>query len=325
MIEIDHRIGALARSQHGAVSRSQLLAIGASRRMVDDRLQRRLLTALHPGVYALPGAPQSWERSQIAACLWSRGVAGVRAAAYLHRLPGFESPPVEVITTLNKRPMPRCGIVCHHTTRLPRAQTQRIRNIPATSPERTLFDLCGHIPERRAAIALDHALHMGMCTLGSLDHCLYQTARRGRDGCAVLRRMLHARLDLTDFPNSGLETVIFELLRRGNVPMPQLQWPIRDGVGGFVARPDFVWPAERLVVEGHSRLWHEGLVARRSDALRHDRLVACGYRVLYVTWADATRYGDATLKLIRRALEGAAVPSDVENLRWDVVQLAENG
>ncbi len=104
--------------------------------------------------------------------------------------------------------------------------------------------------------------------------------------------------------------------------MPKLQHAVFDEAGNFVARPDFVWPNRKLIVEGHSKLWHEGLVASASDANRHERLVNLDHRILYVTWADATRYGTATLNLIERALNGR---SDVENLRWDVVQLAQNG
>jgi hypothetical protein len=293
--------------------------------MIDHRLQTGAVTGLHPGVYATLGSFPSWQQQQSAACLWARGAAGVRAAAYLHKLPGFEQPPVEVVTTLNKRPMPRCGVLCHHTKWLPRSQIVTAQNIPTTSIERTLMDLCGHVSRRRAAIAIDQCLHGGRCTLGSLDYCLYQTARRGRDGCAVLRRFLHERLGLSEFPNSGLETVIFELLSASDLCLPELQRPIYDEAGDFVARPDFVWPEERFVVEGHSKLWHEGLVARRTDQKKHDRLVSLGYRILYVTWADATRYGEGTLRLIRHGLDGGDVRSDVGNLHWDVGQLAQKG
>ena len=104
--------------------------------------------------------------------------------------------------------------------------------------------------------------------------------------------------------------------------MPELQYPIYDEHGDFVARPDFVWPREKVVVEGHSKLWHEGLVAKQSDEKRHRRLCGVGCRVLYVTWADATTFADAALDQMRQLLEDR---SDVEEPRWDVVQLAENG
>lgn len=318
----DRLIADLATSQYGLVTRGQLLSAGLSVRSVDHRVNQGALVVVHPGTYALPGSHRSWHREQLAACLWSKGVAGVRAAAFLHGLPGFEDPPIEVVTTLNKRPMPRCGVTCHHTTRLPGEQVTSVQGIPITSIERTLLDLCGHVAKRRAAIALDHALHGGKTTLGSLDRCLYLTARRGRDGCAVLRELVHQRLNLEEYPNSPLETVIFGLLASSGLPMPKMQQPIFDDQSDFVARPDFLWPDHKLIVEGHSKLWHEGLMATVSDRKRHERLARLGHRILYVTWADATRFGSATLKLIERALDG---DTDVENLRWDVVRLAENG
>lgn len=231
----DRVIAELAVSQYGVVARHQLVSAGVSERSVDHRVNAGGLVVIHPGTYAIAGSPASWHRDQMAACLWARGVAGVRAAAFLHGLPGFEDHPVEVVTTLNKRPMPRCGVICHYTTRLPKEQVITVQGVPATSIERTLLDLCGHVGRRRAAIALDHALHGGMTTLGLLDRCLYLTARRGRDGCAVLRDLIHERLELEEYPNSPLETAIFELLASSSLPMPKLQHAVFDEAGNFVA------------------------------------------------------------------------------------------
>lgn len=306
MNPFDAQVRRLAAAQYGVFSRSQLMALGATPAMIKHRLSAQRWESVHPTVYALAGTPASWHRDQMAACLWAGGAAGVGAAAHLHDMPGFGPGRIEVVTTLNKRPMPRCGVVVHHTKRLPRDQIVTVTGIPTTSVERTLMDLCGHVSARRASIALDQSLHAGKTTLGCLDHCLFLTARRGRDGCAVLRNFIKERAGLNEYPNSPLETVIFELLATSGLPLPALQMNIYDERGRFVARPDFVWPEQKVIVEGHSKLWHQTLEGERRDKERHEPLVRSGHRILYVTWADAITYGDATLKRVERELEGAS-------------------
>lgn len=308
-IEPDIRLLALVTRQHGVFTRAQAKACGFSNRMIQHRLATGRWELLHPEVYGIGGAPQSWRRDEIAACYWSGGAAGGVAAGHLHKLPGCDQPPLEVVTHLRHKITPRCGIIVHCTKRLPTDQITSIDGIPVTSIERTLFDLCGQWRKHRAAIAVDNALFRSLTTIGDLDYCLYRTARRGRKGCALLRELVKERAELDVFPNSALETVMFEeLFAPGLIPMPELQYEIRDSRGSVVARPDFVYPDERLVIEGHSRLWHEGVEAKKSDLERHDDIVALDYRIVYVTWADATRYAEKTVAKIQRLRRERSVP-----------------
>ena len=200
--------------------------------------------------------------------------------------------------------MPRCGITVHCTKRLPSDQVVVARGIPTTTIERTLLDLCGRFSRRDAAIALDNALTRGLTTLGLLDYCLYRTARRGRNGCARLRELVKARVELDRLPTTPLESVVLEMLLSSGRDAPKLQYPIHGRDGSFIAQPDFVYPKEKLVIEAHSRLWHEGLEFRTKDATRDRKLRREGFDVLYVTWADATRYRERTLAIIDEYLEG---------------------
>ena len=261
--------------------------------------------ALHPNVFVHTASPSSWEQLQFAACLWSGGVSAVRSAGFLYDLPGCECPSIEVVTT-RRRKMPRCGIVIHHTSRLPREHVTKRRGIPVTSIERTLLDLCGYLSRRRGAIAMDDALRRGLTTLGSLDHCLYLTARRGRNGSGRLRELVHERVGLDSRPESPLETVIWELLLSSGLPLPTPQFVIRDSGGDFIARPDFVYPMQKIVIEGHSKKWHWGAQAHSEDARRHNKISRLGYRIVYVTWSDATVSPDSTLRVIADLLFSAS-------------------
>jgi len=300
-LERERRLWDLARTQFGVLTRGQALSLGYTPRMIQHRTECGAWGVLHPAVYAVAGTPISWKRDQMAACLWAEGVSAGLAAGYLYELPGCDHPPVEIVTKRRFRQMPRCGITVHTTTRLPRDHVTITKGIPCTTIERTLLDLCGSLRERQAAIAIDNALFRGLTSIGNCDHCLYLAARRGRPGCAVLRRKIKARWELDEFPNSPLETVAFEFFAGSSLPMPELQCEIHDSDGSFVARPDFLYRDARLVIEAHSRFWHSGVEARKSDLVRHERLTVAGYRAIYLTWADLTRDADSTERLIERA------------------------
>jgi hypothetical protein len=284
--------------------------------MMQHRLESGQWIALHPGVYSFPAAPPSWRREQIAASYWCGGVAAGRAAGHLYELPRCENPPLEVLTTSRKPAMPRCGIVVHETTWLPARQVQEIDGIPTTSIERTLMMLCVQLSKRDSAIAIDNSLARGITTLGDLDFCLYLTARQGRGGSRVLRELIRSRARLDRIPTTPLETVILEALIEGELPPPRVQFEIHDNDGRFVAKPDFVYPEARLVIEGHSRLWHLGATSQARDADRHNDLERLRYRVVYATWPDATRYRRQLVNRVRDLLQnpylrGAVSPGGV--------------
>ena len=306
--QADRLIEEKASLQYGLVTLEQALACGHSRKTVDHRVATRRLIPTYPTVYAVAGAPSSWHGDLLAAVLWSGGNASHRSAAFLHQLPGVKDPPLE-ITTFRREVMPHSGVIVHHTKRLPLDQSDRSQGIATTSIERTLLDLGAVWSERHVAVAMDAALHRGDTTLGMLDRCLYLTARRGRRGCAVLRRVLHRRLELTTFPESPLESLLYELLASSPLPDPVPQVPVRDAAGRLIARPDFLYPEFKLAVEAHSLQWHDSPEARAADARRHARLVACGYRIVYVTYRDIIDLPGATLVRVEKALRaGGWVP-----------------
>lgn len=302
----DLAVAEVSRAEHGAFSRAEAIEAGHSAKTIRSRLETGKWQGLYPTVYCLRGTPPTWWRDQSAACKWTRGVASGRAAGHLWRLPGCEPPPIEVLT-VHHNVIPHSGVILHRTKRLVNEQLIGVQGIPCTSIERTLMDLCGHFGDRRgAAIAVDDALRRGLTTLGDLDHCLYLTARRGRNGCGILRKIVRSRMQTAVPPHSALETIIFDVIDRSHLPMPKLQHTIRDRYGNFVARPDFVYVEEKLIIQGHSKQWHWGEAAESKDLAQHNQLSGLGYRVIYATWADATRYPDQLIGTIDSHLRAAA-------------------
>lgn len=116
-----------------------------------------------------------------------------------------------------------------------------------------------------------------------------------------LRELLHERWLLKVTPHSPLETRLFELLAASSLPRPEIQFAIFDG-SAFVARVDFCYPAEKLVIEAESWKHHSGRQDWSRDVDRRNRLVALGWQVLQVTWEDVTEYPDRTLGRIAAML-----------------------
>ena len=303
----DRSLSLIAEWQYGVFTRAQAIACGHTDASIKYRLRLGIWRSLYQGVYALSGAPRTWHQSQAAACLWAPdALTAGRAAGFLYGMPNCEPPPVEIMTNKRRRNPPASALV-HHTVWLPNEQAAIVQGLPVTSVERTLMSLSNAFGRREAAIAVDQALTRGLTTLALIDRHLYFTARRGRDGCRKLRDITKERLQLDGYPNSPLETLVFEMIVTEGLPLPKPQMEIFDTRGRFVARPDFVYPDEQIVVEGHSRLWHDGVEISKNDRRKQRLLEALGYRIVYATWVDVTRNRRATAHLIRRMLDDRTI------------------
>jgi hypothetical protein len=293
MRQWDLACGRTAARQHGLITRAQVLANGMSESALRHRVERGRLQALHPGVYTLPGVPDSWDRQLLAACYWSTGVASHRSAAQLYRLPGCRDARLEVTVHHCHLP-PRCGILLHFTDRLPPHHRNQIGAIPVTSIERTLFDLGAVLPRRHVGITVDDALRRSLTSLGRLHRCLKEIGGRGRRGTAALRQVLADRTALPRIPESPLESMFLELVSRSPLPRPEVQYEIWEGAR-FLARVDFAYPAAKVAIELDGFEFHSGRESFDHDRRRLTAISALGWRLQLLTHTDVTTYGASTL------------------------------
>ena len=135
-------------------------------------------------------------------------VAG-RAAAALWGIPGYKPGPVEIVQT--RRPSRRHQLGAEHsTTFLPDRQVKMIDNLPVTSPERTVFDLCGRASEKRATWLVKTVVSRKLTTLPKLAVVLAETGAFGRPGTRMLRLVLAAERDDEPPTESELEDLVQE-------------------------------------------------------------------------------------------------------------------
>lgn len=271
----------LASRQHGVVTRSQAIESGLTRSMLETRVRRGTLSRIHPGVYCVGGSPATFEQRSFAAAAWAGpgAVLSHRSAAYLWSLVD-RHPPVDELWTPRRRTRPPAGVCAHFTKDLAARDRGKLRNIPITSPARTLIDLAAVLPPPLVEAALMRAIVERRTTASAIAARMHEMSRQGVEGPRTLRRLLlqsNGRLH----PGSPLERRVAGVLARGGLPPVRREHPVY--LDGGVYYLDFAWPHFRVGVEADSRRWHSDAGAFERDLARHNSLAAAGWRVLRVT------------------------------------------
>jgi very-short-patch-repair endonuclease len=174
------------------------------------------------------------------------------------------------------------------------AETEARDGLRCTDLLRTLTDLARVLDHQRAVVALDSALRLGLVhvsELAPMGRCW------GRGAARV--RAAHAALD----PLSGsvLETLLRLALADSGLTSPKTQYRVTDH-GHEVARVDFCWPEQRLIVEADGFAYHSGRDDYRRDRQRMNELERLGWRVLRFTWEDVVHRPAHVVALVRACL-----------------------
>jgi very-short-patch-repair endonuclease len=280
----------IAEGQHGNITRAQLRALGLARGEIEERSSVGWLIRRHTGVYAVGHVPRTRESRWLAAVLaLGEGavLSHVAAAAHWRMLPGAAVTDVIVPTTAGHRR--RDGIVVHRQ-RLPPTHVTIHREIPVTTPIRTLLDLAAVLSLGALAKAFEQAqviLHIPPAPLAA--EVISRPRQRGN---AKLRRILAGAVDPADV-RSVLELRFLRLCSSHGIPRPQ----VNVRIGPWT--PDFYWPDYALVVETDGYEFHRTAAARRRDAAKDECLRSLGLTVVRLTWADVTeRPADTAARLL---------------------------
>lgn len=290
----------LAGRQIGLLTREQARDCGMSDRAITRQLSRGW-TAVHRGVYVLPGYECSWEQRVLAACM--RGGRGTIASHITAgALLGLEGCTRQLpLHVFGRSKWQATDVVVHRTGRLPGCDLDRAGAIPVTSASRTLLDLGAVVEQDIVEIALEYALRRRLTSISRLRWRLDQVGGRGHAGSAALRRLLDLRDPLLRPAQSVLEVRLVQKIRRAGIPHPIRQFEVRVPSGRRYL--DFAFPHSMLAVEVGGRDSHTGPAAEQRDALRHNELTALGWRILYFSWNDVEHRVDYVVGCIRRELQ----------------------
>jgi hypothetical protein len=202
-------------------------------------------------------------------------------AAAVH---GFRQSAAATIDVTIPRPSPisRRGIRVHRHPDLAPADVTEVDGIPVTSVSRTLLGLATFLYEPQLERACDQAAVIRAFDMREMEHLLRRS--HGARGVRRLRNVL-ARGDLgDDVPASGLEVRYRDLCAQAGLPRPEINRYLL--LGDEYHQVDFLWRAERVVIETDGDRYHATGWQRARDA-RRDRLLAeHGYRFARISETD---------------------------------------
>jgi very-short-patch-repair endonuclease len=248
----------LAESQHGVVSRAQLLAAGVTAGAIKHRLHRGRLHRIRPGVYAV-GRPQLSRPGHWMAALLGCGPHAVLSHYSAAALLGIAAERGIIDITVPPHVCRNGTGVVVHRRMLDCDEVVRRKGLAATDAARTLLDMAPGASRADLEAAINEADSLDLIDPDSLRAKLYRYA--GRPGVAKIRAVLDRHtFVLTD---SVLERRFMRIVRKLGLPTPE-----KCEVNGF--RVDFIWPALGLVVETDGLRYHRTPAAQARD-LRRDQ------------------------------------------------------
>jgi hypothetical protein len=294
----DVGIGRLAERQHGVVSLAQLKSFGLSARAVRDRVASGRLTRIHRGVYAVGHGRLTMHGRWMAAVLayGPRAVLSHRSAAALRGIrPDNRSRSDVTVPSPSARS--RAGIDVHTSASLQPADLGVVDGVPCTSLARTLLDLADVVDARGVERAVDQAEVLRLFDRREVDDVLSRAA--GRRGAGVLHSVL-ARYDGPSLTDKELEELVFRLCREAGIRKPEGNvWiMLEDGP----VKADFLWRAERLIVETDGWASHGTRQAFERDRRRDRRLQLAGWQVARFTWRDILENPSEVVTTLTRLL-----------------------
>ena len=155
---------------------------------------------------------------------------------------------------------------------------------------------------RAGVVAADAALRRGL-TREDLATAL-AAARLGR-GRRAATRVVDLADGRSESPGESWARLVMAEI---GLPTPELQALIEDETGAVVARVDFLFRRERVVVEFDGAVKYGGAQGRAAlvaEKRREDAIRRLGYVVVRLTWADL-RSPERVRALIRAAMRLAA-------------------
>ncbi|HWC08920.1 MAG TPA: DUF559 domain-containing protein, partial [Solirubrobacterales bacterium] len=198
------------------------------------------------------------------------------------------------------------GIRCRRCRYPDRAEITIHKGVTCTTPARTLVDEAGRLGTSSLRTLVEQAAVRKLLDLPELDAALVRA--NGRRGVRALQAILiDWRSDDGTVPDlrSVFEARVLPRLLALRVPRPLVNHSIE--VEGRTLIPDFLWPEQRLIVETDGRETHETAAAFQRDRERDQRLLAAGYRISRVTWAQMRDDLDGVVARIAKSLERRGV------------------
>lgn len=293
-------LAAIAASQHGLFTRAQARAGGYSAAAIDYRTRRGIWSVVDYGVYRFAATPPSWHQRLLAACLAGVAVASHRSSAGLWRVPGIGFDWLEV-TALRHRRRKATDVIWHESRRLDARDITVLDGIPVTSFTRMILDLGTVSDATQLLVCFDDGARRGLTSWTRVSNEVERFGHR-RLGIGSVKAMLGQRSPTEPARESPKETIFETLVVEHGLPRPVSQHVIVGASGRFVAKVDYAYLPERVVIEIDGATYHAGTTQWRADLARQNRIVALDWDVLRFTGEDLERRPAEVVSQVRGLL-----------------------
>lgn len=188
------------------------------------------------------------------------------------------------------------GVLGHRLTEL--CPIVHLDGLPVVGPFETFCQLGGSLGLEDLVVVADHLLAASNEDETSVRALLLDQvgAFRRIGGGRLLRAVQSARRGSA----SPAETRVRLVLDAGAIPPAELNAKLFDDRGRYLGKPDFVWRAQRVVLE-YEGDGHREQARFRADIACYDALAAAGWRVVRATADDLTPAGRRIL--VQRVLK----------------------
>jgi very-short-patch-repair endonuclease len=285
------------RRQYGVAGRSQLRALGVSAHIEHSRVARGEWERPASRVIRLAGSSESAEQDLMIALLEvaPSAIASHQSAAWLwDLLPPPDRHAVTVAPSVRWRNGP---FEVHRIGGTPPTVSFR-RNIPSTSPLRTLVDLAAVVSPDVLDDATDRAVARQLVTVDAVRAELDRLGRKGRNGVGAMREALRRR-GLREGPHpSVLEARLHRLLRSGGIIPMKVE--VVAGPAGEYRLDVLLDPGVAVEVDGHSH--HSTPAQKAYDERRRAEIRMGGTFLLVYDWSSVTHDGRRVLAECHLAL-----------------------
>ncbi len=283
-------------------ARFQIVPLGAYGALIERRLRSGQWIRLAPGVYGLPGHPDTWARR-----LWvvylaagEQAVVSHESAAAPYRLAGL---PLDVLAVTVPHPqhLRVAGATVHQTRYLPDHHWVNLYGRRTTTLARTLVDLAATTSRLRLDRAYEDALLTDHLTYAKMSRTFGELLKPGRQGMSKVASILDERGPGFVPAASELEHRLFETCASvGLSPVRQFPLPSRGELTGFV---DAALLEAKLILEADGRRWHDRVATQRKDRGRVNAAASLGWQTLRFGHEELVADPDGEAQVIRETYD----------------------
>jgi hypothetical protein len=281
-VHTDVVVGEIAARQLGLITRGQAIDAGVTENQISKRTHAGKWRRVRSGVFAVAGAPRTWEQRVLAVVLAAApgAVASHLCAAAIHGFPDAVRDVLDVTAAPGRQPrIP--GARVHRPATLPEHDVTVVGVIPTTSFARTLVDCTGRLSLGQIARALDAGLVTRKVTLWSVERSLTALGQGPGRRPSMLWTLLAERGTEAIVAESRPEIRMLRVLAAGGLPAPVQQHRVVVGRDRF--RLDLAYPDAKLAIEYDGWDAHRSRSSFDSDRRRDRVLQLAGWVVLRIT------------------------------------------